>query len=382
MQVNSPDNPLSKIDPDSVGHELTREVYWVLGIPIDAVDMKTVLRKIEAAVANSVPFFLSTANLNFLIASKSDAEFRSSLLLSDLCTADGMPVVWVARLLGIPIQGRLAGADIFEALKSTKCSAPLKMFLFGGAEGVAATACKKLNSESIGVACVGSYYPGFGAVDEISSDVTIQLINSSNADFLAVALGAKKGQAWLLKNHDRIQVPVRAHLGATINFQAGAIRRAPQYAQKFGLEWLWRIKEEPELWRRYWSDGMVFLRLLLTQVLPLIAVTQWMRLRQSVHDLVIEQREDQKSVILSINGAATIQNIGTAATIFQEVAVGTKNIVINFSKTCVIDARFLGILSVLDKQLKKGHRKLTFKEVPRHVERIFRLSGFQLLDRD
>ena len=107
-----------------------------------------------------------------------------------------------------------------------------------------------------------------------------------------------------------------------------------------------------------------------------------MRLSQSVHDLVIEQREDQKSVILSINGAATIQNIGKAATIFQDAAVGTKNIVINFGKTCVIDARFLGILSVLDKQLKKGHRKLTFKEVPRHVERIFRLSGFQFLDRD
>src|SRR4029079_8048299 len=174
----------------------------------------------------------------------------------------------------------------------------------------------------------------------------------------------------------------RAHLGATINFQAGAIRRAPQYIQKFGLEWLWRIKEEPELWRRYWSDGTVLLQLLLTQVLPLIAVTQWMRLTQSVHDLVIEQREDQKSVILSINGAATIQNIDKAATIFQDTTVGTKDIVINFSKTCVIDARFLGILSVLDKQLKKGLRKLTFREVPQHVERIFRLSGFQLLDRD
>ena len=267
MQFNDSSNPLSKIDTDSISQELAREVYWVLGIPIDAVDMKTVLRKIEVAVANSTPFLLSTANLNFLVTSKSDAEFRSSLLLSDLCTADGMPVVWVARLLGIPIQGRLAGADIFEALKSTKCSARLKMFLFGGAEGVAATACKKLNSESIGVACVGSYYPGFGAVDEISSDATIRLINASNADFLAVALGAKKGQAWLLKNHDRIQIPIRAHLGATINFQAGTVRRAPQYLQKCGLEWLWRIKEEPELWSRYWSDGMVFLRLLLTQVI-------------------------------------------------------------------------------------------------------------------
>ena len=117
MQVNSPGNPLSKIDTDLIGHELTREVYWVLGIPIDTVDMKTALGKIEAAVANSTPFLISTANLNFLATSQLDAEFRASLLRSDLCTADGMPIVWIARLLGIPVRERLAGADIFEELK-------------------------------------------------------------------------------------------------------------------------------------------------------------------------------------------------------------------------------------------------------------------------
>src|SRR5664279_334421 len=126
--------------------DFAREVYGVLGIPVDVTDMTTVLRKIDAAATNSAPFLISTANLNFLATSQSDAEFRDSLLLSDLCTADGMPIVWIARLLGITIIARVAGSDLFEAFKSGHSSdRPLKVFLFGGAENAAAAACKALN---------------------------------------------------------------------------------------------------------------------------------------------------------------------------------------------------------------------------------------------
>src|ERR1700690_1454913 len=101
MQVTNP------IRPD----DLTREVYRVLGIPVDVIEMATVLRRIETAASSSAPFLISTAKLNFLVTSRSDAEFRESLLRSDLCTADGMPIVWIARLLGVPLRYRIAGAD-------------------------------------------------------------------------------------------------------------------------------------------------------------------------------------------------------------------------------------------------------------------------------
>src|SRR5450432_2707293 len=112
-QVNGGTNSIRQDD-------FTREVYGVLGIPIDVVDMSMALRKIEIAALGSAPFLISTANLNFLVNSRTDAEFRESLLRSDLCTADGMPIVWIARLLGVPIKKRIAGADIFEALKSVQ----------------------------------------------------------------------------------------------------------------------------------------------------------------------------------------------------------------------------------------------------------------------
>ena len=168
-----------------------------------------------------------------------------------------MPIVWLGRLLGVPMKERVAGADLFDLLKHTRLSEPLKVFFFGGAEGVAAAAAANINAQNNGVICTGALFPGFGSVEEMSADHIIDEINASNAHILAVALGAAKAHAWLQRNHDRLKIPIRAHFGATINFQAGTYRRAPQLMREWGLEWLWRLKEEPWLWRRYLTDSIV-----------------------------------------------------------------------------------------------------------------------------
>jgi N-acetylglucosaminyldiphosphoundecaprenol N-acetyl-beta-D-mannosaminyltransferase len=351
-------------------------------MPIDVADMATVLRRIEKAIAAATPFLMSTANLNFLVTSRYDSEFRESLLLSDLCTADGMPIVWLSRLLGIPIKERIAGSDIFERLKSTKITTHrLKVFLFGGGEGVATAACKRLNAGATEMTCVGSFYPGFGDVDEMSTDGIIDTINSSNADFLAVALGAQKGQMWLRRNHERLRVPVRVHLGATINFQAGTLKRAPISMQKWGLEWLWRIKEEPQLWKRYWNDGIAMLLLLLTRVMPIIVMSWWDQLRSAGDDsnLQITQTDSRESVIFNLNGVATEKNVSNALPYFEKAVADSKNVVINFTDTRQIDARFLGLILMLNKQLKKQGHRLGFTGVSSRMDRIFRLNGFGFL---
>src|SRR5215471_17328455 len=107
----------TEVAPD----ELSRQVYCVSGMPIDLVDMSEVLRAIKTAVSSKLPFLISTPNLNFLVNYQVDADFRESILLSDLCPADGISIVWIARLVGIPIKKRVSGADIFDALKS-QCS--------------------------------------------------------------------------------------------------------------------------------------------------------------------------------------------------------------------------------------------------------------------
>jgi N-acetylglucosaminyldiphosphoundecaprenol N-acetyl-beta-D-mannosaminyltransferase len=368
---------------------LTRSVYCILGLPIDAIDLATVAYQAEAATAKRETLLVSTPNLNFLVNSLSDSEFRESLLNSDLCPPDGMPIIWIARLLGLPIRERAAGADLLERLQTRgRNTRQIALFLFGGAEGVAAAAAKNLNSRRGGLHCVGSMNPGFGGVGEMSQDHIIDAVNSSGADFLVVSLGAKKGQLWLQRNHRRLKIPVRSHLGAAINFQAGTVKRAPQFLRMSGFEWLWRVKEERYLWRRYRDDGFVFARLLLTRVLPFVLLSRWQHLRwkQRAPDLLLRVAHHDRSIAISLRGAALESHVPAAILRFQEILAGNKDIVVDLSETTQIDARFMGLLLMLRKELRSRGRELKLSAVPRAIERLLRLNelGFLLdtIDRD
>lgn len=383
MPSGSADKACSPCVPDEgCGGDLSREVYCVLGIAIDAIEMPAVLDCIEAAAAKGSPFVVSTPNLNFLVSSLTDPVFRETILQSDLCTTDGMPVVWIARLMGIPIKGRIAGSDIFECLKGRQDSQQrLKVFLFGGTEGVADAASKALQGVSGGLTCVGWIYPGFGTVEEMSADGIIDRINSSRADFLMVAVAAKKGQLWLQRNHHRLRIPVRANLGATINFQAGIVRRAPRVFQILGLEWLWRIKEEPHLWGRYWHDGTVLLRLLLTQVLPVAVVAHVARMTSARvgNDLAIKEAESHETFMITLLGDASARHVEKAVLSFRRALTSKKHVSIDLSSTRIIDARFLGLLLMLRKQLKVNGVNLRFTGGSPRLKRLFRLNGADFL---
>ena len=363
-----------------IANDFARETYGLLGVPIDVTSKRAVIHHIEMAAADAKPLLISTTNVNYLATSRRDSEFRDSLIASDICTADGMPIVWLGRLLGVPMKERVAGADLFDLLKHTRLSEPLKVFFFGGAEGVAAAAAANINAQNNGVICTGALFPGFGSVEEMSADHIIDEINASNAHILAVALGAAKAHAWLQRNHDRLKIPIRAHFGATINFQAGTYRRAPQLMREWGLEWLWRLKEEPWLWRRYLTDSIVLGRLGFTHVLPLIVLRQWHRLQWGrADDLTIKRSEGRDWVALGISGIATTRNLEKAAPYLQEAAAANKDVFINFAGTRHIDARFIGALLVLHKRLKEQRRKLSLTAVPRPIERLIRLNGFTFL---
>ncbi len=374
----------SEIDsiPNSHRDELSRQVFGILGIPIDAMGLLTALRKLDAAVKYRKPFLLSTPNVNFLITSRVEKQFRECLMLSDLCPVDGMPIVWIARLLGVPIKDRVSGADLFHALKFTdRFDRRLSVFLFGGADDLAALVGKNLNAKSGGLKCVGTLNPGFGTVDEMSSEEIIETINASGADILAVFLNAKKAQAWLLQNHDRLRIPVRAQFGATINYEAGTIKRAPLYVRRAGLEWLWRIKEEPYLWRRYWTDGKSLLRLLLIGALPLAVQTLWTRFRSARigEGLRIELGEQEHAVVVGLSGLAVAAHADEAINAFRQALSKGKAIHVDVSRTRLLDPRFFGLLLMVRKQLLKRGQALRFIGVSPAIVRAFRRNGFEFL---
>jgi N-acetylglucosaminyldiphosphoundecaprenol N-acetyl-beta-D-mannosaminyltransferase len=358
--------------------DLSRTVFGLLGLPLDAIDFTSLMQSMEIASTHELPFLISTPNVNFLVTSQRSDEFRESILLSDLCLADGMPLIWIAKLLRIPINERIAGSDLFGRLKSAnRADRPLRVFLFGGAEGLAAAVCKKLNAQQCGLECVGTLNPGFGTIEEMSSKEIIDTINASKADLLAVFFGAEKAQRWLIHNHRHLAPPIRAQFGATINFEAGTVRRAPRALRSTGFEWLWRIKEEPYLWRRYWNDGRVLLKLLVTCVLPLAIGLRWRR--GKTNDLSIGSHEDRMSVTLHLSGAAIGLHADKAVQYFRN-ALGTgKQITVDVSKTHSVDPRFFGLLLMVRKQLAGQGKQLSFTGVTPSVRRIFRLNKFDFL---
>ena len=357
--------------------DLSRNVYGLLGIPVDALDFPALLRSMDLATNAGSPFLISTPNVNFLVKSQVNGTLRESMLLSDLCLADGMPLIWIAKLLRIPIHERIAGSDLFGRLKRANATGRrLRVFLLGGAEGVAAAVGARLNAEQGGLECVGVLNPGFGTIEETSSPKIIDEINASNADLIAVFFGAEKAQAWLLHNHWRLRPPVRAQFGATINFEAGTVRRAPPMLRSTGFEWLWRIKEEPYLWRRYWNDGKALLAMLVTSVLPLMLSE---RRLQDLNELSIVKREDHSAVTISLSGTAVAAHVDGAIEQLRDALDSGKRVVVDVSNTQYIDARFFGLFLMVRKQLASRGQKLLFTGASTGLRRIFRLNRFEFL---
>jgi len=254
--------------------DFERDVYCIGGLPIDAVGMAEAVRRVRDAAFSGMRCTVATPNLNFVQLAARDAAFRASVCRSQLVLADGMPIVWMARLLGAPIDERVSGAGLFEALWRHP-GPPLKVYFYGGPPGAAEAAHRAVNTRGGGLVSVGHESPPF--VDDaraLDSDSSVARINASGAQFVIVSLGAQKGQAWIDRHADRLAAPVLSHLGAVVNFAAGTVRRAPQAWQRAGLEWLWRIREEPALWRRYWRDGWRFVRFAALEMRPV---------RRSVH---------------------------------------------------------------------------------------------------
>lgn len=363
------------------GDELSREVFGILGIPIDALGLTGALQILHSAIESRRPFLLSTPNVNFLISSLTDGSFRDALLLSDLCPVDGMPIVWIARLLGVRLGGTVSGADIFNALKyGTSAIRRRTIFLFGGVNEAAAELGKMLNAQSIGLKCVDALNPGFGSVEEMSEPVIVDRINASRADILAVFFSARKAQAWLLKNHDRLRPPVRAQFGATINFESGTVRRAPALLRRAGFEWLWRIKEEPYLWRRYWTDGLSLLWIVIRCVLPLVWDAYWLRLRMEKNvKLTAYIADEEGTTRVLFAGGATKEHIAQAVNCFRQALDKGKALVVDLAGTYIVDPRFFGLILMVRKELHKRGQNLVFAEVSPGIRRAFRLNGFDFL---
>ena len=356
-----------------IDKDFSRNVWCLLGLPFDAIDLEQTAVEVLSAANGQKSCFLSTPNLNFLCAAQTDSSFRESVINSDLSIADGFPIVLVAKLLGIPLPERVAGSDLIEHLYLRTTTAPLKVFFCGGEPGVGEVASQKINQKPSGLLAVGHCAPGFGSVDEMSTPEIIDNINRHEVEFLIVALGAKKGQAWIEKNRHQLNAPVISHLGAVINFFAGSVKRAPVLAQRLGLEWLWRIYQEPALWRRYYDDGVSFLGLLLFNISPYWFWLKFNQSKASDQAIVINVSTEPGGIKqISLTGYCTVLTISPLREVFKNAATEKHDVVLDLKKVTVIDGAFLGLCLILYKHLKASGHSLRLINPDRDMRRIMK----------
>jgi N-acetylglucosaminyldiphosphoundecaprenol N-acetyl-beta-D-mannosaminyltransferase len=346
--------------------DFSRDLCFLLGLPFDVIDLDTAVARIHAAVASRTRLFISTPNTNFVVAARRDQAFRDSVFHSDMSLMDGKPLVWAARLMGIPVPERVSGADVFEALRRPG-SDPMSVYLFGGQTGVAARAAANINASQGPLKCVGFDEAGFGSVEDMSDDATIDRINASRADFLVVSLGAAKGQAWIEHNMPRLQVPVVSHLGAVVGFVAGSLKRAPPWMRRSGLEWLWRVKEEPHLWRRYVSDGLVFLRLLACNVVPGALRRRTFRQPKEPAQKVCEIRESETDMTMTLTDTLGSTEQQTIRKICYLSADSSRPLTIDFSGITEMGNSCFASLMLLEAHRRRCGLSTTVFPVSSHV---------------
>lgn len=227
----------------------------------ELTETETVEAVISSAETGSGAFVV-TANLDHLRRYQNDSAYREAVDGATIVVADGMPLVWAARLAGTPLPERVAGSAITKPVCEAAAARGLGVFLCGGNPGVADTAVSRLADEYPGFRCVGTSCPPFGFErDPEALDALASTLRRSCADVVIVALGSPKQELLIHRFRSEGVLPRASWLGVgiSLSFVTGEVVRAPRWVQRMGCEWLHRLAQEPRrLAQRYLVDGLPF----------------------------------------------------------------------------------------------------------------------------
>lgn len=245
-----------------------RDCVDLLGIPVDRIALETVVDWIESAIASREPRQIITANLDFIAIKRKRPSFEHVIQHADLVVCDGKPLQWAARLRGHAIPSRVTGMDLMLHAARLSQSKGYRIFLMGAAPGVAPMAVHELRAMFPGASFVGSYTPPNGTFSDEDNERMVEAIRVARPDVLFVALGAPKQDEWIAEHLQLLGVPVCVGVGGVFDMFAGLTRRAPAWIQNVGMEWAFRMAQEPSrLWRRYLVNDLPVLVQLLGEQL-------------------------------------------------------------------------------------------------------------------
>lgn len=246
-------------------HESNTQPAYVLGVPIDAVTMEEAVARCEEAIERSVPLVVGCVNAAKLVAMRANPDLHEAIIRSDLILADGMAIVWASRLLGQGLPERVGGIDLFLALLKEGSRQQRSVYLLGAEQQVVERVVERIGTEYPGLTVAG-FRNGYFSEEELAG--ILEQVRNSGADMLFLAMSPPKKELFLGRWGWELGVSVAHGVGGSFDIFAGKVARAPLWMQRTGLEWLFRVFQEPgRLWKRYLVTNTKFASLVLQELL-------------------------------------------------------------------------------------------------------------------
>src|SRR6266516_1382927 len=354
----------------------------LLGVPFDHLNMDGALERIDRMVASRQPHYVITANADFLAQARRDVELRRILLEAHLVLCDGTPLVWASRLLGNPLPERVAGSDLAPWLIQLAVKKNYRLFLLGASPETNAQALARLKKQHPTLNVVGNYSPPFKPLLEMDHAEIRRRISAAGPDLLFVSLGCPKQEKWIAMHYLALDVPVTIGLGATIDFLAGRVKRAPRWMQRAGLEWAFRLLQEPRrLFKRYLGDLWHCGGATLAQCWEL----QWRPCgarRTGPSSLAVAERTWQQ---VQVSERLDVDSIRRDEAVWKQLLAHDGHGLLDLTGVRFIDSTGAGLLVRLRNRLRRaGHHLILVAPSVRVLRalRLLRLEGFFEMARD
>jgi N-acetylglucosaminyldiphosphoundecaprenol N-acetyl-beta-D-mannosaminyltransferase len=237
----------------------------LLDCPIDNLSLEDALGRIETFVRERTPHQHIAVNVHKMVLAQRDSRLREILKQCELACADGQPVLWLARLLNKPLKARITGIDLMERLLELAAQRGYRVYFLGARTDVLTKVVDECKQRYSGLRVAG-WSDGYWEPEEESR--VVEDVRREQPDILFVALGSPQKEFFIHAHRETLAVPFAMGVGGSFDVIAGKAKRAPLWMQRAGLEWVWRVLQEPgRMWKRYSHDGFVFAYLVLRALL-------------------------------------------------------------------------------------------------------------------
>jgi N-acetylglucosaminyldiphosphoundecaprenol N-acetyl-beta-D-mannosaminyltransferase len=238
----------------------------ILGVEVSAIDMERALETLQAWIASGGRRYVCVTGVHGVMESRRAAELRTIHNGAGMVTPDGMPLVFLCRRLGYPLTQRVYGPDLLLAVCERSVASGWRHYFYGGSEGVPELLARRLQERFPGLLVVGTCSPPFSPLSPEEDQAVVAQISAARPDIVWVGLSTPKQERWMA-SHVELLSSVLIGVGAAFDFHSGVKRQAPKWAQRSGLEWLFRLLAEPKrLGPRYLVNNPLFLVLVARQL--------------------------------------------------------------------------------------------------------------------